>query len=141
MARPAFASRAQRSQDGTKEMTLSTQLDAIRSGEPACHALAFVDLNASMVLANSAAASAGQEHWDALCQVAKQLLDGTAVAGDDDNPPVTNAIVLDPDEVTIFARSSSAPEDALCAVCSTQVEVCAILAKMQALLGELDSDP
>lgn len=120
---------------------VQTLLTGLRDRFPACESVAFADLSAGMILATSTARDLPQERWDDLCDTAVAMMRGD-VAGltgaiYPDGPGF--AILRDKDEIGIFVRSATAPDDSLCCVCRPQVEVLALIAAARDSLARIEA--
>lgn len=127
-------------------MTISAKLDRIREELEGCKTLAFADLTTKMILCASAPQPPNQEYLDALCSTAADMLDGEVAAqmapvmssnGDD---LVRRAIIIQPHEIVVFVRSPLAPEDALCGLCSPNVDLPLLAEKLSTEIDHLAKD-
>lgn len=100
-------------------MTLSSQLDALRLSDAGCRLAAFGDLQASIVLRSSSAASHPQEYLDELCQQACRgfLLLDAASANPGVCPPGKEILLLTPGEARVFVRAEDGSGDAVLCIC------------------------
>jgi len=110
-------------------MSITTRLDALRSEFPDCSVVAFADLSTRTALCASQQDALPQEQIDALCQVGAELLNDDMAAqvatmfGEGGDRNVHQAIVMTPVDLRLFLRSKVDPVDALCCICSTQIDV------------------
>lgn len=126
-------------------MVVSDTLDGLRAQFPACKLIAFADLSADMVLATSATSTLGQEHWDGLCAMARDVLRGPA------NAPILSclgsaqsslarAALISSQECNLFMTASQAPEYAFCVVGATDLGVAEFYHTAQPVLDTLAQD-
>lgn len=108
-------------------MDISESLDALRGKFPECMTVAFADISTGMVLASSSQDHLNQEHLDALCTTAADMLSGetaqriaTVFVG---NEAIQQAVIFEKLEVGVFLKSVYSPSDALCCACGTGIDL------------------
>lgn len=112
-------------------MDISESLEALRGKFPDCMTVAFADISTGMVLASSSQEHLNQEHLDALCATAADMLSGetaqrvsTVFEGD---APIQHAIIFERAEVGLFLKSLHAPNEVLCCACGSGIDLVAFL--------------
>lgn len=123
-------------------MSMTEQLDGIRSAVPGCTEVAFADLSAGLVLCVSADRRPPQEAMDALCALAGDLLDSAdsdRAAGLIATPSgrLTEAVAMVPGQTLAFLRSAADPVEALCCVADASVDLDRLLTWGRQTLEEI----
>ncbi|MDA8747213.1 hypothetical protein N9M66_03275 [Litoreibacter sp.] len=110
-------------------MNISDSLDALRGKFSGCLTVAYADISTGMVLSASAQAHLNQEHLDALCTTASEMLAGgtarrfSAVLAGDQEEDIQQAIIFESSEVGLFYKSTSSPNEALCCACLPDIDL------------------
>lgn len=126
-------------------MSIARTLDSLRQAFPECRTVAYADISTSMILSTSSDDALRQEHLDALCETAVDMLDGTGappladLLGKGDGG-VFQVIVMDPAEVGIFLKSTTTPTDALCCLCSPRIDTGSFIPHARRYLEEIGVD-
>lgn len=124
-------------------MKVSRSLDEVLARLPDCRLVAFIDLDASMVLATGSHSKPRQERLDALGALATRLLPlpddplAGCVAEDGAAPQPEVAVLLSTAETTAFVRSAAEPGEALCCSCSPNAPVDAIIEAARSVLPDI----
>ena len=125
-------------------MSVAEILDGCRAAIPDCQLVAFIDLDASMVLSVSSQAKQRQERLDTLGASASKLLpmpdDDLArclADGGKSAPPI--AIVLSMAETTVFVRSTTEPREALCCCGSPSTPLDAMIKTASSVLADISA--
>ncbi|MEL6522115.1 MAG: hypothetical protein AAFQ66_14195 [Pseudomonadota bacterium] len=125
-----------------EQVTVSDELDGLRSAFPACETVAFADLASKMVLKTSSGSKAPQEQIDQLCAEA------ISVFGDigpnlsmSDSDSATQAVVFTSTSLKIFLRGAQEPSDILCCVCAPTINVDDFLRLAQPALDRISQGP
>ena len=112
-------------------MNIAERLDSMRKAFPAFSTLAYADISTGMILYASAESELRQEHLDALCATAVEMLQGAAATqvaqalGAEDAGDIHEAIIMEPGEIGIFLKSTCNPADALCCVGRPSIDLAA----------------
>ena len=114
------------------------ELDTLLSGSAGCQTIAFADLSAQMILVTDTASNLPREKLDRLCRQAVGVLgvNGRPVLGD---LPGQTAVVADPSGLNVFLRASDEPDDALCCVCTPEVDLDKFVADATACLNRISN--
>lgn len=124
-------------------MSVSEGLDNLLAAVPECQLVAFIDLDAGMVLASSAQTKQRQEFLGALGESAARHLsmteDGLAncLSLNENSAPPDIAVLLSATGTVAFVRSAAERNEALCVSCSPNVAVDAIIDRARSVLSEL----
>lgn len=114
-------------------------LATLRAGWPGCELLALIEAGTRTVLAWDGALPVSQEHLDALCDLAADLM---ALPCDDGTEATAAAVLVRPTGIRVFARSPAVPEEVLCAVFAPDARIDGVARAGRAwLLGTFDSSP
>lgn len=122
-------------------MSVSERLDELRAAVAECQLVAFIDLEARMVLSVSSQAKQPQEHLDALGESASRLLPMApnaltkCLSFQDDHALPDFAVLMSDTNTHIFVRSSGEGHEALCCSCSRNAPVDTIIDKARAALS------
>ena len=102
------------------------ELDALSGKFEGCRTLAFADLSAQMILVTNSTSTLSREVLDDLCAEAILMLglNGKMALG---TQPSTLAMVVGQNDMHVFVRSTIEPNDALCCICSSQIDLDAFL--------------
>lgn len=126
-------------------MSVADRLNGLRDEVPGCEALAFADISTGLVLCASSEQKKPQEWFDQICQAAMELLDGefarqaSGLISADGTTGARQAIQMVDGELRLFLRSESAPNEALCCVCATDVSVDDLAERARVLLREINT--
>ena len=126
-------------------MSIAERLNAFRFEVPGCESVAFADLSSGLVLCASSEGKKPQEWFDQMCAAAQEMLDGalaretSALASRSATPGAQQAIHIADGELRLFLRSETAPNEALCCVCITEVSVDLLIQRAVALLHEIST--
>jgi len=101
-------------------MAILKNLEALRLGHPGVEAIAYVDLGSGTVLGKTSAINQPQEEFDALSADASGIIGGP-------NGEADEAVRLQSTEALIVRRAPLAPSEAVCVVCSPDVDVLSVL--------------
>lgn len=110
-------------------MSVARQLDDLRASLPGCTLVVFGDLFSQVTLCVSSQGKHPQEHLDALCTTAGNLLDGPAALsaatalGMPDGRALKQAVILGPSDMQVFLRSPAEEADVLCCVSSLEGDI------------------
>lgn len=110
-------------------MKVAARLEELRGSLPGCSLVVFGDLFSQITLCVSSQDKHPQEQLDALCVTAGNLLAGPAAQsasvalGMPNGGALDQAIVLNPNGIQVFLRSSVDAGDVLCCVCSLNADV------------------
>lgn len=126
-------------------MSVSDDLDSFRAAVPECRFVAFMDLDASMVLSVSVQTKKRQEVLDGLAERASKLLplaedslSKSLALGEEPALPDL-AVLLSERETLVFIRSGSERHEALCCGCSPNAAIDAIITSARAALSGLSA--
>ncbi len=126
-------------------MSAAEHLGECRNAISGCNLVAFIDLQASMVLSVSAASKQRQERLDMLGALASDLLrlpeddPLQGLPGDGTVLPQT-AIRLSATETTVFVRSQAEPNEALCCACAPDTRVDETIAAARRVLPDIGAN-
>ena len=114
----------------------SDELDALNSKFPGCETLAFADLATKMILVTNSANERSREALDRLCAEASLML------GEVGKPPLgegTSDIALSASrgQVRIFLRAETEPNDVLCCICKSDLDLTAFLTEARSELHKI----
>ena len=109
-------------------------LNAFRRTLVDCELAAYVDLGSRTVLSSDGALHYPQEYLDALCASAADLFDAAPNA----EGPVEHVLFLSPTGSRGFFRDVSDPNEALCCICTAEVNVETLIANARAALAGED---
>ncbi len=124
-------------------MDILDQLTTLRTHTPGCTLVAFSDLSSGVVLCASSAVKQRQERLDSICAVAAELLDGEAariasdVLASDESSTIDEAVTLNAANSRIFIRSGQEKNDALCCVCSANMDINGFIGQARVTLQEI----
>lgn len=110
-------------------MGVELELKQIRAASDGCSLAAFGDLRTKLVLRVSASEDWPQERLDALCHEAAQSFreaDSNVLreAGlSEASAPAREAVILSAQEIRLFVRSETDPNDLICCVCRSAEDV------------------
>ena len=125
-------------------MIVSEQLDLLGVQFPDCNIVAFADLSTGMVLSARVVGKVSQERLDELCLSAIDLLDGQMADSvaraiwPKSSDRIQCAIRFQTAQVELFLRSAQMPEDALCLVCATKVDLPALIGVAEDTLSRIE---
>ncbi len=112
-------------------MNISESLTALRHKFSDCMTVAFADISTGMVLSSSSQDHLNQEHLDALCATATDMLSGDTARRIstvfDDASDVQQAIIFEATEIGIFLKSAHGSSDALCCACRPSIDLAEFL--------------
>jgi len=111
---------------------LDDELEALRSALPGCRVVAFVDLQARLVLLSKADKKPRQEWLDALATTGAQMLPlrrGPVTAASTGDALPDQAVVLRQHGLSVYVRLGSDPSEALCCDCDAGADATAVLAQ------------
>jgi hypothetical protein len=123
------------------------QLNDLRETTPGCVVVAFADLSSSIMLCASSAIKQPQERLDSISSNAVGLLTGktsqtvSSVLGTTTEPHVYEAIALNNENIQIFLRSREEVNDALCCICSIDVDSEAFMGRAREVLKNISAAP
>jgi hypothetical protein len=126
-------------------MIVSEQLDQLGVQFPDCDIAAFADLSTGMVLSARVVGKVSQERLDELCMSAMDVLDGqtadnvTRTMWPKSSDRIRCAVRFQTDQVELFLRSAQMPEDALCLVCATKVDLPALISVAEDTLSRIET--
>lgn len=126
-------------------MTITESLDALRGEFSDCLTVAFADISTGMVLSASSQQHLNQEHLDALCLTAAEMLSGdtaqriSSVLGVEADAGIRQAIIFEVSEVGIFLKSANSSVDALCCACLPNIDLPMFLSAAQDKFDELET--
>ncbi len=109
-------------------MKIQDELDTLRAGHGAIESATYLDMRSGTVLYSSAANRDPQERLDSLCATVTAVLGGAE--GD-----AGEAVSLRATEALILHRSLVDPAEALCLVCTPDVDVGDVIGTARALLN------
>ncbi len=122
-------------------MSVARQLDDLRASLPGCSLVVFGDLFSQVTLCVSAQGKHPQEHLDALCATAGNLLSGPAAQsaatalGMPDASALKQAVILGQSDMQVFLRSPVEEADVLCCVSSPDGDIEAISDRARSTLN------
>lgn len=111
-------------------------LDRLHDEFPTCDTLAFADLSANMVLITNSETTFRREGLDSLCAEAALAFGDEGAPALGDHPAMT-AIVATRDHLRIYIRDAQEPTDALCCVCSHDIDLDSFLKNARACLEKI----
>ncbi len=126
-------------------MTVTESLDALRSQYIDCQTVAFADISTGMILSASSQEHLNQEHLDALCATASEMLSGntgariSAVLGNASTTEIQQVIIFEAQEVGVFLRSTHSAADALCCACLPSIDLVRFLKDAQTEFLKLEA--
>ena len=99
--------------------TVHDQLNDLRASFADCRLIAFVDLEAELVLSCSAALKPRQEELDALAAAAKAILlpEPAAMVDGSDFAATDEAILLSSEQSAVYLRAQDQEAEALVCIC------------------------
>ena len=114
------------------------ELDTLREASVGCQAIAFADLSTRMILVTDTQSKLPREALDALCVQAASVLgaNGKIALG---AHPSRIALVAEKSVVRLFLRASDEPNDVLCCVCASSVDVDEFVAKATECLNRISN--
>lgn len=116
-------------------MSVAIELDALRKAVPGCSLVIFGDLFSQITLCVSSSKKYRQEQLDSFCASASNLLDGEVansvarVLGVPSGTSLSQAVVIQSNEMQVFLRSPFEDADVLCCVGPMGMEVDGISAQ------------
>ena len=115
------------------------ELDKLVEAYEGCNTVAFADLSTRMVLVTNSMSTMPREAIDRVCVQAAVTLggDGKTPVGE---TPATLALVADKSSVHLFLRATDEPNDVLCCVCSTNVDVEGLMAQAKECLSRISTN-
>ena len=104
------------------------KLDSLRTRFTGCSIVAFADLSTGLVFAASTREKTDQERLDALCHEARDVLCGPvaktmAETGFPSRQEPMHAVSFGAGRLSLFVRTLSQPQEALCFVCDPNTSV------------------
>jgi len=126
-------------------MSVSEGLDKFRAAVPGCQLVAFIDLNAGMVLAVSAQTKQRQELLGALGETASMHLPmnetdlAKCLSLSESSAQPGIAVLLSATGTVAFVRSPAEGNEALGVSCSPNVDVDAIITQARIVLTEISA--
>lgn len=115
-------------------MSLAEDLAALRAATPHCRAVAYIDLEAELVLTADSEAGIRREVLDALAEEARRLL--TAAGFWPDGTISDQVVTLTEDGLTVYVRDSAEPGETLCCHCSRAADPDAVATAARAVLTQ-----
>lgn len=122
------------------DISISDELDALRSRLNGCRLAAFADISTKMVLRVSADPKPRQEEIEAMCDLAAGCLDSKSLPTFFDGEAPFTAVVAGKTESQFFIRSLTDPSDALIVIVAEPVEQTQVWAAAQDLLDHHSDD-
>lgn len=112
-------------------MRIVERLESVRQAFHACEMVVYADISTNAVLSKSGTLPMQQEHLNALCLKASDMLDGAGVAAignvlkhpSSQQDAIYQVIVADAEEVGIFLRSAAQPSEVLCCICTPSIDL------------------
>lgn len=95
----------------------------------ACELVLLADISTQTILCSASAVRQGQEKLDAICAMAKSVLDLTS------GGPLASAILAQPTGTRIFVRSECDPSEVMCGVFAPASDVAPAIAAAQSLFA------
>ena len=114
---------------------IAEKLKELAEAHPACRLTVYADLSVPMALLSQAATPAPRERLQALCSEGADVL--RAVDGGEPPDPDTlsdTAIAARGGDLAVFLRHPAAPDEALCCLCETTLDMAAFLPDARACL-------
>lgn len=108
-------------------------LEKLVADHEACRVAAYADLATDMVLVTNKGHNLRREALDALCREASLTL----AAADGGAGQCHTALTATRDNLKLFIRTDDEAQEALCCVCSPDVDVRALLPAIRAGLAEI----
>ena len=126
-------------------MNIMDQLNDLRVSTPGCILVAFTDISSAIVLCASSAIKQPQERLDSISANAVSLLTGktseTVSSMIGAETPTAEAVALNDQNIQIFLRTSQEMNDALCCICSIDVDCTALMRRARDVLKSISSAP
>jgi len=125
-------------------MDVAKRMQSLRDQFPECTLMAFADLEAGMVLSVSADTSRMQEEISSLCSTAKTVLSHQAngpieaLISNGSDAGVFEAVLIEPEEVGVFLKSTIKQSDVFCCVCTSRISLQRFLPAVRAALDALE---
>lgn len=116
-------------------MSVAIELDVLRKTIPGCSLVIFGDLFSQITLCVSSSRKYRQEQLDSFCASASNLLDGEVansvarVLGVPRGASLSQAVIIQSDEMQVFLRSPFEDVDVLCCIGPMDMEVSGISAQ------------
>jgi hypothetical protein len=128
-------------------MNILDRLANLRTSTQGCVLVALADLSSGIVPCSSTALKQPQERLDAIASNAVNLLAGktarnaASILGIEDKNNICKVIALNPSHVQMFIRSRKELSDALCCICSTDVDSKAFMIRARRVLDDIATTP
>lgn len=125
-------------------MDVTESLDALRGKFADCLTVAFADISTGMVLASSSQDQLNQEHLDALCATATEMLTGktasriSTVLAQGEPSDIQQAVIYESMEIGVFLKSARTPTDALCCACRPGIGLAEFLEQAHRHFSDLE---
>lgn len=115
---------------------VADELDALKGRFPACETLAFADLATSMVLVTNRDTPHERFALDQLCA------EGSLLLAASDAPRLgagaaRSAVVSAQDQFRLFLRANAEPNDALCCICRSDLDLETFMSEASACLQRI----
>ncbi len=112
------------------------ELDRLKSQFAGCETLAFADLSTKMILVTNSDANLPREALDKLCAEATVVLgkSGKPSLGDTD---AETAYVSSGGQLRVFMRAPDEPDDVLCCICASSIDIAGFLADARPSLAQI----
>jgi len=125
-------------------MAPPVSIKSLRESLPGCHALAYVDMEARLVLLSDAQVPLPQEAFDGLCLRARLALGDPAARAACDlfgaAAPPAEATLFRDGAWEVFVRGSVCPDEALCALLAAEAAPDLALHHLRAAVDDFAED-
>ena len=120
-------------------MDIADEIRDLMKSVKGCNLVAFADISSKMVLLSKSKNPVPQEELDGLCLEAAVAFDGALAKLNETGNPTT-AIVANGTGTNVFLRAEPGSNDVLCCMCTTDVDVTALLTAGRATLKKISQD-
>lgn len=122
-------------------MSIADGLKSLQTDFEACQIAAYADLSTKMVLSSSSDSPVPQEQLDQLCAKAATVMNGVsgqavaAMLSSSQEARIDEVVSLHGADTYFMVRSATDPDEAICCLCSQDVDVSAFSAAVKAKLA------
>ena len=128
-------------------MNIMDRLTNLRTSTPGCVLVALADLSSGIVLCASSAIKQPQERLDSISSNAVNLLasettrTASFILGSTEQSQIDEIVALNSSNAQMFIRSQKEMSDALCCICSIDVDTETFMSRARTVLDDIATTP